>query len=135
MLVTESNDLSTKGNKKEVRIFLDGVFDMMHYGHMNAFRQARSLGTYLIAGVCDEKDTTISKGSPVCNEQERIDTVRGCKWVDEVIPNVPYNIPDGFYASLIEKYNIDYIVHGDDPCIINGKNLYESAIQLGGFLL
>jgi cytidyltransferase-like protein len=137
LLGSETNDLSPsskQGSKKEIRIFLDGVFDMMHYGHMNAFRQARSLGTYLIAGVCDEEDTARSKGHPVCHEQERIDTVRGCKWVDEVIANVPYNIPDGFYASLIEKHKIDYIVHGDDPCIIDGKNLYESAIQLGKYL-
>jgi bifunctional ADP-heptose synthase (sugar kinase/adenylyltransferase) len=27
-----------------VRIWLDGAFDMMHYGHMNAFRQGRALG-------------------------------------------------------------------------------------------
>lgn len=38
-------------NDKEVRIFMDGAFDMMHYGHMNAFRLARSLGTHLIVGV------------------------------------------------------------------------------------
>jgi ethanolamine-phosphate cytidylyltransferase len=104
---------------------------MMHYGHMNAFRQARSLGTYLIAGVCSDEDTTRAKGSPVCSEQERADSARGCKWVDEVVTDVPYDIPDGYYASIIEKYKIDYIVHGDDPCIVNGKNVYESAIQLG----
>ncbi|RYY75246.1 hypothetical protein EON63_19350 [archaeon] len=27
-----------------MRIWMDGAFDMMHYGHMNAFRQARALG-------------------------------------------------------------------------------------------
>lgn len=32
-------------NSKDVRIWLDGAFDMMHYGHMNAFRQGRSLGS------------------------------------------------------------------------------------------
>lgn len=26
-------------NGKEIRIWMDGAFDMMHYGHMNAFRQ------------------------------------------------------------------------------------------------
>lgn len=144
LLETETNDLQI-GNasgdgkvsnkpKKEIRIWLDGVFDMMHYGHMNAFRQARSLGTYLIAGVCSDEDTTRAKGSPVCSEQERADSARGCKWVDEVVTDVPYDIPDGYYASIIEKYKIDYIVHGDDPCIVNGKNVYESAIQLGKFL-
>ena len=38
----------------EVRIFMDGAFDMMHYGHCNAFRQARAVGTYLVVGVNDD---------------------------------------------------------------------------------
>lgn len=43
------------GNKHEkktqVRIFMDGAFDLTHYGHMNAFRLGRSLGSYLVVGV------------------------------------------------------------------------------------
>jgi bifunctional ADP-heptose synthase (sugar kinase/adenylyltransferase) len=30
--------------KRDIRIWMDGAFDMMHYGHMNAFRQAKALG-------------------------------------------------------------------------------------------
>ena len=33
------------------RVWMDGAFDMMHYGHMNAFRQAKALGTKLIVGM------------------------------------------------------------------------------------
>lgn len=45
-------DSAQKGDKKkEVRIWMDGAFDMLHYGHMNAFRQGRAYGTYLIVGV------------------------------------------------------------------------------------
>ena len=29
-------------DKKDVRLWLDGAFDMTHYGHMNAFRQGES---------------------------------------------------------------------------------------------
>jgi bifunctional ADP-heptose synthase (sugar kinase/adenylyltransferase) len=31
--------------RKDIRIWMDGAFDMMHFGHMNAFRQGRALGT------------------------------------------------------------------------------------------
>jgi bifunctional ADP-heptose synthase (sugar kinase/adenylyltransferase) len=42
----DSTDLYGVVDKtKDVRIWLDGAFDMMHYGHMNAFRQGRSLGS------------------------------------------------------------------------------------------
>lgn len=62
---------------KGVRIWMDGVYDMMHYGHMNAFRQARALGTYLVVGINSDETVTVCKGRPICNEQERIDTVKG----------------------------------------------------------
>lgn len=120
--------------KKEIRIWMDGAFDMFHYGHMNAFRQGRSLGTYLIAGVNSDATITACKGKPVCNEQERLDTVRGCKWVDEVVEGVPYIMNEEYLLYVIEKYRIDYIVHGDDPCIVDGKNVYETAVNLGKYL-
>jgi ethanolamine-phosphate cytidylyltransferase len=120
--------------KKEIRLWMDGAFDMMHYGHMNAFRQARALGTYLIAGVNSDETITACKGRPVCNDKERVDTVRGCKWVDDVVEGVPYIMNDEYLMYVIEKYNIDYIVHGDDPCLVDGKNVYESAVKLGKYL-
>lgn len=43
---------------------MDGAFDMMHYGHMNAFRQAKALGTYLVVGVNDDESITACKGAP-----------------------------------------------------------------------
>lgn len=36
---TSSNSELAPPIEKEVRIWMDGAFDMMHYGHMNAFRQ------------------------------------------------------------------------------------------------
>jgi cytidyltransferase-like protein len=130
-----SSHLLQQHEKKEIRVWMDGAFDMMHFGHMNAFRQGRSLGTYLIAGINSDESITACKGPPVCNEKERIDTVKGCKWVDEVVEDVPYVMNDEYLTHIIKKYNIDYIVHGDDPCIVDGKNVYESAIKLGKFLL
>ena len=32
---------------KSVRIWMDGAFDMMHFGHMNAFRLGKALGTII----------------------------------------------------------------------------------------
>lgn len=34
---------------------------------------------------------------------------------------------------VIEKYKIDYVIHGDDPCLVNGKDVYEAAKQAGKF--
>ena len=56
------------GNSKEtkrIRVWMDGAFDMMHYGHMNAFRQARALGTELIVGVNSDASIRKCKGKPL----------------------------------------------------------------------
>ncbi len=64
----ESSGLSD-GGEKEVRIFMDGAFDMMHYGHMNAFRKGRAMGTKLIVGVNSDDTITTCKGAPVMNDE------------------------------------------------------------------
>lgn len=129
-----SVDQDETTNSKEIRIWMDGAFDMMHFGHMNAFRQGKSLGTYLIVGVNSDESITACKGKPVNSDEERLATVRSCRWVDEVVPNVPYIMTEEYLLYIIEKYRIDYVVHGDDPCIVNGKDVYESAVKLGKYL-
>jgi len=34
---------------------------------------------------------------------------------------------------VIQKYQIDFVVHGDDPCIVDGRDVYESAQALGKY--
>ena len=69
---------------------MDGAFDLMHYGHANAFRQGRALGTHLIVGVNSDESITACKGPPVMNDAERQTAVSGCKFVDEMVLDVPY---------------------------------------------
>lgn len=124
-----------ESQSREIRIWMDGAFDMMHYGHMNAFRQGRALGTKLIVGVNSDESITACKGKPVNTDSERIKTVEGCRWVDEVVTDVPYIMNEDYLAYVIEKYRIDYVVHGDDPCIVDGKDVYETARKLGKVMI
>ena len=50
MLLEVENDTTNRDENDEIRIFMDGAFDMMHYGHMNAFRLARSLASSFVRG-------------------------------------------------------------------------------------
>jgi ethanolamine-phosphate cytidylyltransferase len=50
-------------------------------------------------------------------DDERLAVVSACKWVDEVIPKTPYVMTSEYLDWVIETYKIDYVVHGDDPCI------------------
>jgi ethanolamine-phosphate cytidylyltransferase len=114
---------------------MDGVFDLMHYGHSNALRQARSVGDVLIVGLVNDAEVIKNKGTPpVTPEQERYTALSACKWVDEVIRDAPYDLTEAWVTTLVEKYAIDYIVHGDDPCITaDGKDAYAYAKRIGKY--
>jgi len=122
------------GRKKKVRVYMDGCFDLMHYGHANALRQARALGDELVAGVVSDEEIIANKGPPVLSLEERMVMVSGLKWVDEVIADAPYAINENFMKKLFDEYNIDYIIHGDDPCLLpDGSDAYALAKKAGRY--
>ncbi|KAJ6806401.1 putative ethanolamine-phosphate cytidylyltransferase [Iris pallida] len=124
----------TRRRKKPVRVYMDGCFDMMHYGHCNALRQARALGDVLVVGVVSDDEITANKGPPVTPLHERMIMVGAVKWVDEVIPDAPYAITEEFMKKLFNEYNIDYIIHGDDPCLMpDGTDAYALAKKAGRY--
>ncbi|KAL8522735.1 hypothetical protein ACS0TY_012903 [Phlomoides rotata] len=60
--------------------------------------------------------------------------VSAVKWVDEVIPDAPYAITEDFMRKLFDEYNIDYIIHGDDPCVLpDGTDAYALAKKAGRY--
>ena len=125
---------STKASGKKVRIWMDGAFDMMHYGHMNAFRQGAALGTELVVGINSDESIKECKGPPVMNDDERIASVASCKFVTEVVERVPYIMnPEYIEKVVFGQYKCDYIVHGDDPCIVDGKDVFASAKAVGKY--
>jgi len=123
-----------RGKKRPVRVYMDGCFDMMHYGHCNALRQARALGDQLVVGVVSDAEIVVNNGPPVTPLKERMIMVNAVKWVDEVIPDAPYAITEEFMKKLFDEYHIDYIIHGDDPCVLpDGTDAYALAKKAGKY--
>ncbi|XP_034918872.1 ethanolamine-phosphate cytidylyltransferase isoform X2 [Populus alba] len=123
-----------KCQKKRIRVYMDGCFDLMHYGHANALRQAKALGDELVVGVVSDEEIVANKGPPVLSMEERLALVSGLKWVDEVIANAPYAITEKFMNSLFNEHKIDYIIHGDDPCLLpDGTDAYALAKKAGRY--
>nr|GME03145.1 ethanolamine-phosphate cytidylyltransferase-like [Ipomoea batatas]GME19375.1 ethanolamine-phosphate cytidylyltransferase-like [Ipomoea batatas] len=64
----------------------------------------------------------------------RLTLVSGLKWVDEVIANSPYEITEEFMHRLFNEHKIDYIIHGDDPCLLpDGSDAYALANKAGRY--
>ena len=48
--------------------------------------------------------------------------------------DVPYDLTPEFLHELFTKHRIDYVLHGDDPCLLpDGTDAYEHAKRLGRF--
>nr|PIL98195.1 Phosphoethanolamine-cytidyltransferase [Toxoplasma gondii COUG] len=112
-----------------VRIYVDGVFDLLHSGHFNALRQARQLGGKLVVGVCSDAATFAAKKvRPIYTETERAEIVRGCKWVDEVIVGTPYEVS----VHLLDRLNCAFAAHGDDWVVgADGEDAYAGPRHAG----
>lgn len=120
--------------RRPIRVYMDGCFDLMHYGHANALRQAKSLGDELVVGLVPDSEILRCKGPPLLNESERLELVESVKWVDEVLVGVPYDLTPEFLDQLFQKHRIDYVIHGDDPCLLpDGTDAYAYAKKSGRF--
>jgi len=122
--------LTEMSEKKEIRVWVDGCFDMVHFGHANFLRQASQLGTKLVVGVHSDEEISKHKGPPVFNNEERYKITRGIKWVDEVVENAPYVTT----LETLDKYNCDFCVHGDDITMTaEGVDTYHIVKSAGRY--
>ncbi|KAI9794779.1 MAG: hypothetical protein M1816_002907 [Peltula sp. TS41687] len=119
---------------RAVRVYADGVFDLFHLGHMRQLEQAKKAcpNTYLIVGVTGDAETHKRKGLTVLSGAERAETVRHCKWVDEVVENCPWIVTPEF----LEEHQIDYVAHDDIPYGADeGDDIYRPVKEAGKFLV
>jgi len=113
-----------------VRVWCDGCYDMVHFGHANSLRQAKAMGDYLVVGVHTDEEITKHKGPPVFSEQERYRMVRAIKWVDEVVEAAPYVTT----LETLDQYNCEFCVHGDDITMTaDGTDTYHIVKSCGRY--
>ena len=93
------------------KVITYGTFDLLHYGHINLLRGAKSLGDYLVVGLSTDEFNNKEKNKECYFDYENrkllLDAVR---YVDLVIPEENWDQK----ISDIQKYNIDVFVIGDD---------------------
>ena len=71
-----------------MKVWTNGCFDVLHRGHIELFRYARSLGDELIVGIDTDEKVKQDKGKnrPVNNLHDRMFMLQSIQYIDKVIP-------------------------------------------------
>lgn len=88
--------------------FTNGVFDILHAGHVSYLRQARELGDLLIVGVnSDESVRRLGKGPnrPVNPLEDRIAVLEALRWVDGAVA-FDEDTPEALIAILKPEVHV-----------------------------
>jgi D-glycero-beta-D-manno-heptose 1-phosphate adenylyltransferase len=92
-------------------VFTNGVFDLLHPGHVRYLRQARALGDVLIVGLNADSSVRRNKGParPINPEMERAELVAALDSVDAVVL-----FDEDTPAEAIRAVQPDILVKGAD---------------------
>ena len=100
-------------------IYSFGAWDLLHQGHINILKKAKSYGDFLIVGVVGDDAIKKLKGKdrPIEPLEDRLNKVKELKCVDLAIKQIDYNpVPN------LEQYRPDILVKGDDWDFIPGQD-------------
>jgi len=112
-----------KAREGRVLVFTNGVFDVLHAGHVRLLTQARALGDVLVVGLnTDASARRLGKGldRPVNGLEDRAAVVAALRPVDFVV-----EFDEDTPSSLIESLRPDIHVKGGD---YRAEDLPESAV-------
>ena len=105
-------------------VFTNGVFDLLHPGHVRYLKDARRLGDLLIVGINSDRSVRAIKepDRPLNPESERAEILLSLECVDAAVvfdEDTPY--------QLIEQIQPDVLVKGADwgPSEIVGRDVVE----------
>ena len=113
--------------RDEVVVFTNGVFDLLHPGHVSYLRAARALGDRLVVGVnSDASARRLGKGPgrPVQTETHRATLVAALRAVDHV-----HVFHEDTPSALIGALMPDVLAKGGDyaPDDVVGREIVEAA--------
>lgn len=118
--------------------FTNGVFDILHEGHISSLSQAASHADYLVVGVNSDSSVKRLKGNnrPVYNQDSRALLLASLVIVDAVVvfeDDTPLNLIKVILPDVLVKggdYTIDQIV-GAKEVIANGGQVITNPIMEG----
>ena len=93
-------------------VWTNGCFDILHRGHIELFKYAKSLGDQLFIGIDTDKKVLKDKGPnrPVFHEKDRMEVLNGIKYIDK---GFIFDTRQGL-EDLIKYIKPDIMVIGSD---------------------
>ena len=119
-------------------VFTNGVFDLLHPGHLRYLQQARELGDVLIVGVNSDRSVRANKGPdrPITPELERVEILEALRSVDAVVifdEETPHDVIGALQPDVLVKgadWAEDAIV-GRDIVEARGGKVVRMPIEHG----
>jgi D-beta-D-heptose 7-phosphate kinase/D-beta-D-heptose 1-phosphate adenosyltransferase len=96
-------------SRGRVIVFTNGVFDILHPGHIRYLRDARALGDLLIVGLNSDRSVkALAKGPnrPINPEAERVEVLNALASVDAVVifdEDTPHAIISALQPDILVK--------------------------------
>jgi len=107
-------------------VFTNGVFDLLHVGHVRYLAEARALGDALVVAINSDRSVRELKGPdrPVFDQSERSEILAALRQVDYIVV-----FDDLSPRSLIAQLLPDVLVKGGDYPLdqIHGREEVEAA--------
>lgn len=127
MTLPQAIELVTHARSQgRVVVFTNGVFDILHPGHVRYLRDARALGDLLIAGVNSDRSVRAlnkAPNRPVNPEHERAEVLEALASVDAVVifdEDTPHAIISALQPDILVK-GADW---GEDAIV--GRDIVEA---------
>ena len=117
-LAALTRELKMAREKQKRIVLTNGVFDLLHIGHLRYLRQARVYGDLLVVGVNADRAVT-KPGRPLVPGQERAELVAALEPVD--------------FVTIFEELTADHLLLAIRPDVyVKGDDYSEATLAEAG---
>lgn len=107
-----------------VAVYVSGVWDLFHIGHLRVLQKAKQIGDILVVGVLTDELTASYKDKPIIPYEQRKEIINGLKGIDIVIAHPYLN-----YTEMAGNYNITIRVVGPEFGVLEGQREFLEYAQ------
>ena len=116
--------MSDSKRKDKKVVWVNGCFDVLHRGHIELFKYAKSQGDYLVVGIDTDDRIKRCKGDnrPFNKLEDRVIMLESIKYINEVV----------FFDSKLDLEN-KILLSGADVIVVGQE--YEKKVVIGSELV